>query len=121
MTVVRAKPKPRKDEEMSVPQLAAASRLFAVLSETSRLRLLQALRGGPRTVKELVKATGLNQANVSKQSALLFAAHLLKRERESTLVRYEIADPVILSLCQLACGKMAKDSKRAAAAFYPEI
>jgi DNA-binding transcriptional ArsR family regulator len=51
---------------MSVAQLAAVARLFSVLSEPSRLGLVQALRDGPLTVSELVKANGMKQANVSK-------------------------------------------------------
>ncbi len=48
-------------------QIQEAARLFATLSEPSRLRLLQALMGGPMTVTELVEATDMRQGNVSKQ------------------------------------------------------
>lgn len=111
----------RKSKKMSDPQLAAVSRLFAVLSESSRLALLQALHDGPLTVNELAEGTGLKQANVSKQLAILFDAHLLRRQREGTSIRYEISDPMVFSLCELVCGKMAKDAKCAAAVFHPEI
>lgn len=111
----------RKRKIMSAAQLAAVSHLFAVLSETSRLALLQALRDGPLTVNELVQATGLTQTNVSKQLAILFDAHLVKRERAGTSIRYEISDPLVFSLCNLVCGKVAKDAKCAAAVFHPDI
>jgi DNA-binding transcriptional ArsR family regulator len=111
----------RKSKIMSAAQLAVVSRLFAVLSEPSRLALLQALHDGPLTVNELVEATGLKQANVSKQLAILFDSHLVKREREGTSIRYEISDPMVFSLCNLVCGKMAKDAKCAAAVFHPDI
>ena len=106
---------------MSAAQLAAISRLFAVLSEPSRLVLLQALHGGPLTVSELVKACAMKQANVSKHLGVLHDHHLAKREREGISVRYEIADPMIFSLCNLVCGKMERDTKCAAALFHPEI
>lgn len=110
-----------KNKKLSAAQLAVVARLFAVLSESSRLVLLQALRSGPLTVNELVEACGLKQANVSKQLAILHDHHLVKRERDGTFIRYEIADPMVFSLCNLVCGKMAKDAKCAAAVFHPEI
>ena len=73
------------------------------------------------TVNELVKASGMKQANVSKQLAILHDHQLVKREREGTFIRYEIADPMVFSLCQLVCGKMAKDAICAVAVFHPEI
>ena len=102
-------------------QLAAVARLFAVLSETSRLALLQALQSGPLTVNELAKTCAMKQANVSKQLTILHDHRLVKRERDGTSIRYEIADPIVFSLCNLVCGKMAKDAKCIAAVFHPEI
>jgi DNA-binding transcriptional ArsR family regulator len=101
----------------SFSQLAAVSRLFAVLSEPSRLVLLQALRGGPLTVSELTKACAMKQANVSKHLAVLYDHHLVKRKRAGVSVCYQIADPMIFSLCNLVCGKMERDARKAAALF----
>ena len=106
---------------MSLGQLEAVGRLFGVLSEPSRLLLLQALHQGPLTVTELVEATDMKQANVSKHLGVLHDHHLVKRRREGISIRYEIADPMIFSLCNLVCGKMQRDVKCAAALFHPEI
>ena len=106
---------------MSLGQLEAVARLFAVLSEPSRLILLQALHDGPLTVSELVEACDMKQANVSKHLGVLHDHRLVKRERDGISVRYQIADPMIFSLCNLVCGKMARDVKCAAALFHPEI
>jgi len=106
---------------MSAPQLAAIARLFGVLSEPSRLVLVQALHDGPLTVSQLVAACGMKQANVSKHLGVLHVNHLVRRQREGISVRYEIADPLIFSLCNLVRGKMARDTKCAAALFDPEI
>jgi DNA-binding transcriptional ArsR family regulator len=110
-----------KKKSLSPGQLLAVSRLFAVLSEPSRLTLLQTLHDGSLTVGELVEATAMKQANVSKHLAALHDHHLVKRERQGISVRYEIADPMIFSLCNLVCGKMEKDAKKAVAVFHPEI
>jgi DNA-binding transcriptional ArsR family regulator len=110
-----------KSKKMSGGQLAAVSRLFGVLAKPTRLALLQALHGGPLTVSQLVEACAMKQANVSKHLAVLHDHHLVKRERNGTSVRYEIADPMIFSLCNVVCGKMQRDAKCAVALFHPEI
>jgi DNA-binding transcriptional ArsR family regulator len=110
-----------KHKQLSAPQLAAISGLFAVLSESSRLVLLQALYNGPRTVTQLVEASGMKQANVSKHLGVLHDHNLVRRERDGISIRYQISDPMIFALCDLVCGKMARDTKCAAALFHPEI
>lgn len=99
-----------KKKKMSDQQLASVGRLFAVLSEPSRLALLQALQGGPLTVTELVETCAMKQANVSKHLAILHDHHLVGRQREGSSIRYQIADPIIFSLCELVCGKMERDA-----------
>jgi DNA-binding transcriptional ArsR family regulator len=110
-----------KRKSLSAAQLGEVSRLFAALSEPSRLILLQALHDGPLTVSQLVEACSMKQANVSKHLALLHDHRLVKRERDGISIRYEIADPMVFSLCSLVCGKMEKDARQAAAVFHPEI
>ena len=106
---------------MSLAQVEAVARLFAVLSEPSRLVLLQVLHRRSLTVSELVEVSGMKQANVSKHLAVLRDHRLVKRERIGTSVRYEVADPMIFPLCGLVCGKMQRDAKCAAALFNPEV
>jgi DNA-binding transcriptional ArsR family regulator len=108
-------------KKMSPAQLAAVARLFAALSEPSRLTILHALHDGPLTVTGLLKACSMKQANVSKHLAVLRQHRLVKCERDGISVRYEIADPMIFSLCGLVCGKMEKDLKEAVALFHPDI
>ena len=111
----------RKKARLTPAQLEAVARLFAALSEPNRLTLLQALQNGPLTVNELVETCELKQANVSKQLAILHEARLVRRKRDRTFIRYEIADPMVFSLCNLVRGKIAKDTQCAAAVFAPEI
>jgi DNA-binding transcriptional ArsR family regulator len=106
---------------MSAAQLEAVGRLFAVLSEPSRLALLQALHGGPLAVSQLVEACAMKQANVSKHLGVLHDHRLVRRQREGITIRYEIADPMIFALCNVVCGKMERDTKCAATVFHPKI
>jgi DNA-binding transcriptional ArsR family regulator len=72
--------------------LALVADRFKALSDRARLCLLQALRAGPLTVSELVAASGMGQANVSRHLAILHAAGLVARERDGVYVRYSLAD-----------------------------
>ena len=79
---------------------------FKALSDRARLSLLQELRGGERTVNELVAATGMGQANVSRHLSTLHANGLVSQERDGVFVRYALADKDVLRLCDLVCGRL---------------
>jgi DNA-binding transcriptional ArsR family regulator len=104
----------QKNHSLSPAQLGAVAALFRVLSEPSRLALLQALQSGPLTVSELIDACRMKQANVSKHLAVLYHNHLVERSRQGPSVQYAIADPMIFSLCSLVCGKIQGDAKKTA-------
>ncbi len=63
----------------------------------------------------------MRQADVSKHLGVLRDHRLVKRERDGISVRYQIADPMVFSLCNLVCGEMARDVECAAALFHPEL
>jgi len=101
-------------------QIEEAARLFATLSEPSRLRLLRALMDGPMTVTELVEATGIKQGNASKQLNILYEARLLARNRDGNFIRYSIGDNAVIQLCNLVCRKIQNDAYARVAAFNPK-
>lgn len=94
---------------MTDGQIEEAARLFGILSEPSRLRLLRALMSGPMTVGELTDATEMKQGNVSKQLGILWAARFVAREREGNFARYTIADKRLFPLCALMCERISDD------------
>ena len=81
---------------------------FRVLSEASRLKLLAALEAGEKNVTELVGATGLTQANVSRHLQTLTAEGILTRRKEGLAVYYSVADETIFDLCDHVCGGVQK-------------
>jgi DNA-binding transcriptional ArsR family regulator len=97
-------------------QLCAVAELFAVLSEPTRLRVLQMLQAGPATVSAIVGALGLKQANVSKQLGILHAAGVLGREKDGNQVRYFIRMPLIFDLCALVCQRLREEAEQRARA-----
>jgi DNA-binding transcriptional ArsR family regulator len=86
--------------------LVAVADYFKVLSEVSRLQILTCLKSGPMNVMDIAKATGLGQANLSKHLKVLTHAGVLSRQSKGTSAYYEIANPMIFELCELACDRV---------------
>jgi len=80
---------------------------FAVLSEPTRLRILNVLRDGEKCVQELVEATKTSQANVSKHLKVMMQAGILSRRSEGTSAFYKVDDDLIFDLCNLVCDRLA--------------
>ena len=104
---------PRQFTDEAIELIAAR---FKVLAEPMRLRILNALRAGEKSVTELVAALGTGQANVSKHLGLLHRHRMVARRKEGLNVYYRIADPAILELCELMCSSLESEleEKRAA-------
>lgn len=82
---------------------------FRALGEPARLALLDAMRPRERTVTELVEATGLSQANISRHLGVLHTAGLVSRRRDGSWVHYALADEEVLTLCDLVCGRVERE------------
>jgi len=94
---------------MTPDLLAAIAERFKVLGEPARLQILQTLRGGERTVSELVEGTGMGQANVSKHLQLLLAHGFVVRRKEGLYAWYRLADQDVFRLCDIMCGGLERD------------
>ena len=101
---------------LDAAQLQAVAELFDVLSEPSRLRILQVLQSGPASVGELVQQCGFKQANVSKQLGMLHSAGVIARRQEGNRAIYSIAMPLVFDLCKLVCDGIARQAAERAAA-----
>jgi ArsR family transcriptional regulator len=88
-------------------ELAQIAGRFKMLGEPMRLKILQTLCKGPRTVSEIVEATGATQANISKHLSLLAAAGILTREKDGQCVYYSMKDPLTLKMCELVRSQLA--------------
>jgi DNA-binding transcriptional ArsR family regulator len=84
---------------------------FRALAEPARLHLMTSLRDGERTVGELVEATGLGTANVSKHLQLLHAAGFVTRRKDGLHVRYALADEDVFRLCDIMCGRLESEAE----------
>jgi DNA-binding transcriptional ArsR family regulator len=89
---------------------------FKVLAEPARLRILRELREGEASVSELMDATALNQANLSKHLQLLHTHRFVARRKEGLFVYYRLADEDVFRLCDLVCDRLERDVESARAA-----
>ena len=83
---------------------------FKALGEPARLQILDALRDGEATVTELVDATGLGQANVSKHLGLLHGLGFVTRRKEGLFAYYSLADRDVFRLCDLMCTRVEAET-----------
>ncbi|MDZ4405476.1 metalloregulator ArsR/SmtB family transcription factor [Prosthecobacter sp.] len=89
--------------------LALIASWFRTLAEPSRLKILRALEeGGELNITELVAATSLTQANVSRHVQSLVDAGMVGRRKEGLTVICFIADPGITDLCDNVCNNLMK-------------
>ena len=82
---------------------------FKLLGEPMRLKILQSVCHGPRTVNDIVDVTGSTQANVSKHLALLAAADILEREKDGQCVYYGMKDRLVMQLCEMVRAQVANE------------
>lgn len=79
-------------------QVKKLSRLFKVLSEPNRLKILTALGLECRPVSAVIADTGLSQTNVSFHLRKLRELNLVRGEKNGSFVFYCISDPELLEL-----------------------
>ena len=94
--------------ELTPAALKLMADFFKVLSETSRLQIICSLKHGAKNVTEIIDATDLGQANVSKHLKVLTQAGIVARQQQGVSVYYEIANPLIFELCGLVCNSLVE-------------
>jgi ArsR family transcriptional regulator len=72
--------------------LSPSLRLFKIISDETRLRLLMILQNSEFTVGELVEVLGIHQSNISRQLTQLRDGALVSDRREGALVYYRWSD-----------------------------
>lgn len=86
-----------------MPSLQAfKAEFFRALAHPVRIRILEALCGGERSVHELQRALGLDQPVVSQHLAVLRGKNVVTTRKEGTSVNYALGDPLITELLHTA-------------------
>jgi len=112
-----AKKKSEPKKELSPLALELIAARFRALSEPMRLRLLNLLMGGEKSVGQLVEATGSSQANVSKHLSVLREAGMIAMRKEGVSSFCFIADPVVNELCEMMCSRLREEMESKVQAF----
>jgi DNA-binding transcriptional ArsR family regulator len=78
------------------------AQFFRALAHPTRIRMLEILVRGGRTVQELQAALMLDQPLVSQQLAVLRNQGIVSARKEGLSVRYTLRDPLVGELLDLA-------------------
>ncbi len=100
-------------KKLQLPEVTIemVARRFRMLGEPQRLRILQLLQSGPKTVNEVVEALGVSQSNVSRHLQALADSGLLARKRSGNNILYSIGDQVVYKLCDLVCHSVTRQAR----------
>ena len=86
----------------------ATARFFRVLSDPTRLRILELLLERPRTVSELVEALDCPQSRVSNHLACLRWCEFVDTERDGRQITYRIRERRVRRLIDAAKSMAAE-------------
>jgi DNA-binding transcriptional ArsR family regulator len=86
------------------PVHEAKANLFRVLGHPARVRILELLQTGERTVGALQEELGLDSGGTSQHLAQLRRIGAVQSRREGTSVHYRVEDPGVLELLAVARG-----------------
>lgn len=75
---------------------------FKALAHPARIRILELLRHGERSVGELVADLELEQSTVSQQLAVLRARGIIEGRREGPTVHYRVKDLRVFEILAIA-------------------
>src|SRR5215813_6797309 len=92
----------RRSEPAAGELQSFKAQFFRALAHPTRIRILEALVRGARTVQELQEALALEQPIVSQQLAVLRHQGIVSAQKEGSSVRYALRDPLVGALLDVA-------------------
>lgn len=91
------------------------ARVCKSLSSPVRLKVLDILRNGEKSVKALVSLTRVSQPNLSIHLKFLWESGVLERRQQGTMVYYRVAQPEIYDVIdifrKINTKKLARDDR----------
>lgn len=86
----------------SVPLSEVKADLFKALAHPARIRALEVLADGERSVGELQPLIGIEASHLSQQLGVLRRAGLVTTRKDGSLVYYAMRDPLVAELLVVA-------------------
>jgi ArsR family transcriptional regulator len=75
---------------------------FKTLAHPARIRVLELLRDGERSVGELIPEVGLESSHLSQQLGVLRRANVLQARKQGSTVFYSVTDERMFELLEVA-------------------
>jgi len=88
------------------------SNLCRTMSHPLRLRIVHLLRDGPMRVQDIATSTSCAQSTVSRHLSVLRHGGILKTERHGQEILYQIANPKIVTICDLMRDVLMEEASR---------
>ena len=110
MTAAQSQSRARAEEEL----FALQAEFCKGMAHPKRVYILNLLRGGEKTVNELVGLTGIAQANLSQHLGVLRQLAIVETRRNGSSVYYRISDRRVVEACELvreSIGERLRKSK----------
>jgi len=85
------------------------SRLFKLINDPNRLKIIFTIGKGKKTVSEIVQETGLSQTLVSFHLRRLRESGILSTERKGAFIYYSLTEPNFIDLLASLCGVKLKE------------
>lgn len=100
----QAAAEPRAASREQEPIYVVKAEFFRVLGHPARVRILELLREGERTVGELQAALGLDSSGTSQHLGVLRRQGVLESRKAGTSAYYRVRDPRTFELLEVARG-----------------
>jgi DNA-binding transcriptional ArsR family regulator len=87
---------------LTKPVYEMKAQFFKTLGHPARIRILEVLAGGPRSVSELQPDVGIESSHLSQQLSVLRKAGIVEADRQGSSMIYSVTDPQIFELLIVA-------------------
>lgn len=87
---------------VTTPIHQVKAELFKTLGHPARIRILEVLRDGERSVGDLVLAVGIESSHLSQQLGIMRRANLVQARKDGTSVLYSVGNPALFDLLDAA-------------------
>ncbi len=101
-----------KDESAAGALREATARLFRALGHPVRLRIIELLGNGDRSVSELAAIIGCSADAVSKHLQALASVHIVSRSQEGNFARYSLRESAFYRLVGFAFRTVTREIER---------
>lgn len=93
---------PEKGRTLRDPLRQFKAEFFKALAHPARIKILESLRTGEKSVNELHALLGLDPSSVSQQLGVLRTKNIVEARKVGTSAFYRVPDPLVFELLDVA-------------------